>query len=349
MKFKAGDRIKIKDTGDWGSDIITIGETGTIIEYSINDKVYRVEFDNYNTWKHDCGGCCRKGHGWNCEEKMLEPAYAIGGYASLHRIPTPEKPVPIEEQLVKDTFKDRLDSAFEAWRKLGGATSIIFENGSSIEALPQKDDTVRGENHFCNGFIGGKISTSGELIVPHREMERAMDRLLKALEKPSVKFGIKKLEQKLKEENNLKFTFYVTEGYRMDKSNNTRIPTMTTEVLINGKDYQYSGSATCDKTDYEEREGVLNAIANAVCGGNFDRGPLSNVLSSSSIPELSFIWPYLITRRAFLYSALSALRSGPSFSWPLFVFVGASVFHISYMRLRSASDTPVISMNCCLV
>ena len=69
----------------------------------------------------------------------------------------------------------------------------------------------------------------------------------------------------------MKFTFYVTEGYRIDKSNNTRILTMTTEVLVNGKDYQYSGSATCDKTDYSEREGVLNAIANAVCGGNFDR------------------------------------------------------------------------------
>lgn len=74
-----------------------------------------------------------------------------------------------------------------------------------------------------------------------------------------------------KEDKKLKFTFYVTEGYRIDKSNNTRIPTRTTEVLINGKDYQYGGSATCDKTDYEEREGVLNAIANAVCGGNFDR------------------------------------------------------------------------------
>ena len=69
----------------------------------------------------------------------------------------------------------------------------------------------------------------------------------------------------------MKFTFYVTEDYRMDKSNNTRIPTMTTEVLINGKDCQYDGCATCDKTDYEEREGVLNAIANAMCGGNFDR------------------------------------------------------------------------------
>lgn len=74
-----------------------------------------------------------------------------------------------------------------------------------------------------------------------------------------------------KEEKNLKFTFYVTEGTRVDKSCNGTIPTMTTEVLINGKDYQYSGSATCDKTDYEEREGVLNAIANAVCGDNFDR------------------------------------------------------------------------------
>ena len=71
--------------------------------------------------------------------------------------------------------------------------------------------------------------------------------------------------------NSMKFTFYTTEGYRIDKSNNTRIPIMTTEVLVNGKDYQYSGSATCDKTDYSEREGVLNAIANAVCGGNFDR------------------------------------------------------------------------------
>ena len=71
--------------------------------------------------------------------------------------------------------------------------------------------------------------------------------------------------------NSMKFTFYVTEGTRVDKSCNGTIPTMTTEVLINGKDYQYSGSATCDKTDYEEREGVLNAIANAVCGGNFDR------------------------------------------------------------------------------
>ena len=67
---------------------------------------------------------------------------------------------------------------------------ITFKNGSSIEAIPQKDDTIRGKNHFCDGFIGGKIPN--DLIVSHTEMERVMDRLLKALENPSVKFGIKK-------------------------------------------------------------------------------------------------------------------------------------------------------------
>ncbi len=205
-KFKAGDRVRIKDTGDWDSDIITIGETGTIIEYSISDKVYRVEFDNYNTFKHDCGGCCRKGYGWNCEEKMLEPAYAEGGYVPYHKIPTPEKPISIEEQFVKDTFKDRLDSAFEAWRKLGGATSLFHENTISI-----------------------------------------------------------------KEDKPMKFTFYTEEGYRIDKSNNSKVETITTFVKINGFDNTYLGMATCDKVDYLEREGVINALANAMCNGNFDR------------------------------------------------------------------------------
>ena len=204
-KFKTGDRVRVKDTGDWDSDIITIGETGTIIEYSISDKVYRVEFDNYNTFKHDCSGRCRKGYGWNCEEKMLELAYADGGYVSYHKIPTPEKPVSIEEQLVKGTFKVCLDSAFEAWRKLGGATNLFHENTISI-----KED------------------------------------------KPMTMF-----------------TFSTKEGYRYDKSNNTKIPTITTEVVEN-KD-GFSATATCDKENYDERQGVLEALANLACRGDFDK------------------------------------------------------------------------------
>ena len=68
-----------------------------------------------------------------------------------------------------------------------------------------------------------------------------------------------------------KFTFYTEEGYRIDKSNNSKVETITTFVKINGFDSTYLGMATCDKVDYLEREGVINALANAMCNGNFDR------------------------------------------------------------------------------
>lgn len=67
------------------------------------------------------------------------------------------------------------------------------------------------------------------------------------------------------------FTFYTEEGYRIDKSNNSKVETITTFVKINGSDNTYLGMATCDKVDYSEREGVINALANAMCNGNFDR------------------------------------------------------------------------------
>lgn len=68
--------------------------------------------------------------------------------------------------------------------------------------------------------------------------------------------------------NSIKFTFYVKEGTRIDKSCNKTVPTMTTFVTI-GR--YYSGKATCDKADYDERQGCLEAIANAFLDGNFDR------------------------------------------------------------------------------
>lgn len=110
-----------------------------------------------------------------------------------------------------------------------------------------------------------------EYVFNEKQAEELAERLNKELAGRFDAFLNNGISAKNGGKNSMEFTFYVTEGYHIDKSNNTRIPTMTTEVLVNGKDYQYSGSATCDKTDYSEREGVLNAIANAVCGGNFDR------------------------------------------------------------------------------
>lgn len=70
--------------------------------------------------------------------------------------------------------------------------------------------------------------------------------------------------------NSMKFTFYVTEGTRVDKSCNGTIPTMTTMAsYIDKYGCIMKGKATCDKTDYDERQGVLEALANATCGNDF--------------------------------------------------------------------------------
>lgn len=148
------------------------------------------------------------------------------------------------------------------------------------------EELAKHFNASSNGFRGGK---KPERVLNEKQAKEYADNIMTTIESISHITGIpyensiNKLKTCLSAfpnngisaknggKNSMKFTFYVTEGYRIDKSNNTRILTMTTEVLVNGKDYQCSGSATCDKTDYSEREGVLNAIANAVCGGNFDR------------------------------------------------------------------------------
>ena len=80
-----------------------------------------------------------------------------------------------------------------------------------------------------------------------------------------VKETIKETEEK---KMSTKFAFYVKEGTRIDKSCNKTVPTMTTFVSI-GR--YHSGKATCDKADYDERQGCLEAIANAFLDGNFDR------------------------------------------------------------------------------
>ena len=69
----------------------------------------------------------------------------------------------------------------------------------------------------------------------------------------------------------MRLTFYTTEGYRIDTSNNSKIPTITTKVDCIFGDLIQSGSATCDKFNYDERQGVLEAVANAIFRGKFDR------------------------------------------------------------------------------
>ena len=153
-----------------------------------------------------------------------------------------------------------------------GSNYLIYEF-STIEALPQKDDTVRGKNDDLEPadsklrMADGTIIGDFELPTATETKER-IERARRKLEDFAHKFYTHKEEKKMP----TKFTFYVTEGTRVDKSCNGTIPTMITTVEANS----YSrtapvGTATCDKADYDMRQGVLEALANMYCDGDFDK------------------------------------------------------------------------------
>lgn len=75
---------------------------------------------------------------------------------------------------------------------------------------------------------------------------------------------------KEKEKMSTSIGFYTSEGTRIDKTNNTKIPTITTNVYELNSPFN-KGIATCDASDYDKRQGVLEAVANMYCGGNFER------------------------------------------------------------------------------
>lgn len=190
-------------------------------------------------------------------EKVIEfsDLVATGDYCNGFRggkIPTPSKPVSIEEQLGLPKGVSIHDLPTSEWYNL---MRLTFKNGSSIEAIPN-EDAIRSKEPELIWIDKIALPTATET----KEM---VERVRREILKFTNAFP--------KEEKKLKFTFYTEEGYRIDKSNNSKVETITTFVKINGFDNTYLGMATCDKVDYSEREGVINALANAMCNGNFDR------------------------------------------------------------------------------
>lgn len=80
----------------------------------------------------------------------------------------------------------------------------------------------------------------------------------------------KTLKAKKEKTPMLNLEFKTEESYRIDKTCNKQISTIKTTV--SSRTYPWmDGVATCDKADYEERQGILEALANLICNGNFDR------------------------------------------------------------------------------
>lgn len=228
MKFKVGDKVKVRSnlhtsSNYGGFDFVESmvkhkGRIATVVFVSNDDECYELDIDS--RW-----------HNWT--DEMLEPAYADGGYVPYSKIPTPEKPVPIEEQLglPKGVSIHDLDM-----------TSLYRPVNIEIQPL--------------------------ELVCSEEKAKEIAERLNKELARHFNAFSNDGISAKNGGKNSMKFTFYVTEGTRVDKTCNKLIPTMTTFVTI---DRYHIGKATCDKADYDERQGCLEAVANAFLDDNFDR------------------------------------------------------------------------------
>lgn len=295
MKYKVGDRVKVKNEFDIYEEYR--GKQFVIEECDSSDDTYlcHPETGGYRIWFSEeklepvaptLEEITQRGLTCVIHTPNKEDAMCVVG-----KIPSGVHPTTSNDWLgYWDIYKENMcyyivDGAIDSYSE-----KSYFENSSDYEReIPYtiyKFSDLFATGGYCNGFRGGK---KPEYVLNEKQAKEYADNIMATSESISHITGISYEDSinKLKTwlgtlsndgisaknggKNSMKFTFYVTEGYRIDKSNNTRIPTMTTEVLVNGKDYQYGGSATCDKADYSEREGVLNAIANAVCGGNFDR------------------------------------------------------------------------------
>lgn len=308
MKYKVGDRVKVKNEFD--------------IYEEYRDKQFVIEECDSSDDTYLCHPITRGYRIWFSEEK-LEPVVPTLAEIKEKKLScvvhTPTRngaeiivnTIPVDDEgtinrnwsSFWNTYKDNTCYKIVDGELYSYQNKEYFENNSYTiyefsDLFPVGSAAVCGdyvyqrtESGIANYKLVPKYKEGGVATLKPRDTSMSFDAPYLDLSCSILPTNSREFEEKFNEElakrfnafsndgisaknggkNSMKFTFYVTEGYRIDKSNNTRIPTMTTDVLVNGKDYQYSGSATCDKADYSEREGVLNAIANAVCGGNFDR------------------------------------------------------------------------------
>jgi hypothetical protein len=287
MKYKIGDKVCYKHKKD--SDNVEVGEVGAIRGFSPSGN-YAVDFETDDPCKHDCGGRCNNFHGWWCDENTLEPVVPTLAEIKkkkltcvIHTKTKAEAQMLIEYMPQKDWKKNPLDY----WDLYAEETGYYIVDGQLFQFSPvslyKHEYPHYGEIYeFSDLFAIDGIATLksrdesisfespyldlSSLILPtnSREFE---EKINKELTEHFNAFPNDGISAKNGGKNSMKFTFYVTEGTRVDKSCNGTIPTMTTTVT-NGLD---EVSVTCDKVDFNERQGVLEGIAQLYCKGRFDK------------------------------------------------------------------------------
>ena len=239
MEFKVGDRVRYVVQRD--IDNVKVGEVGIIRGISPYGN-YAVDFEE-SGYKHNCDGLCQSNHGWWCSGDTLEPVDS--------------KTLRMADGTVIGEFaKEGIIGEFKGIPvyATGGTVSIHDLDIASL---------YRPMNINVQPL---------ELVCNEEKAKEIAERLNKELTKHFNAFPNNGISAKNGGKNSMKFTFYVKEGTRVDKTCNKLIPTMTTTVEANS----YSrtapvGTATCDKADYDMRQGVLEALANMYCDGDFGK------------------------------------------------------------------------------
>lgn len=284
MKFKVGDKVRIRP------DLNYIHSSYNLVV--VEDMIAsRGEVDTIAVVTLDFNGRAEyrlEGHRWIWNDNMLIPA---------------SKPVKVMDRVAqrfKVGDKVRLKSGLIDRQMYG---SLPYDDSFPQEeytvklcdsrdntylcTIPDKCDfwlseemlePVYADGGFCTGFKGGNIPTSVKNRT--KDVKDWVDSLTDAWARlgcTTFRVPPSEVDELIKKEFNVKWfeeedrpmTYYVTDDKRIDKTCNKQIDTKTTHVAILGG--RYTGKATCDAENYDQRQGLLEAIANAVCGGNFDK------------------------------------------------------------------------------
>lgn len=296
MKYKVGDMVRIKtNLGVYESDKCYVTK-GMIDMEGEEHIIEEVDCTNHNCKISQSDG---KDYWWFAEE-MLEPVAP-----TLAEIKEKKLTCVVHTKTKREAdmlFKavDSYDHNGKTWASwwdvykektcyrtyLGevvayGCIDNYIEDGEKV--IEFSDLVATGG--YCNGFRGGKKPEYSDNIMATAESisdttgisyENSINKLKTCLSA----FSNDGISAKNGGKNSMKFTFYfnVNEGTRVDKSCNGTIPTITTSVVLDKfgdpdrrKCYSLEGEATCDKADYDMRQGVLEALANAVFDGNFEK------------------------------------------------------------------------------
>lgn len=274
MKYKKGDKVRVRADLEvdkkYGSITLLAGrmeacrgKVGTVMSNSDKPYVAFPHLANSFFFSEEMlepvqdGGVVKTEKYFNIGDIVSHPVYGTGRVISLNCDSVYN--VYTDSYINKITYNVEFESGIEKVEP-HFLTKHIFTLNKN------KSCQVSFESSAIN--LEALINPNIDIVTNEEQAKKLAEQIEEKLRGGHI--GFKNGSKIEKENDEMRLMFTTTEGYRIDKTNNGRIPTITTHVTVINRAGMFRGEATCDKMEYDEREGVLNACANALLG-SFDR------------------------------------------------------------------------------